>query len=302
MRGVDAATSVVAVIVSYRGERATLQRLLQALVPQVSSVVLVDNASPGWVAPDAVLPLLVIRLDRNQGLAAAQNLGLQAALSQGASHVLLLDQDSLPASDMVPLLLQAHRTAAAEGLRVAATGPLVLDEHQRSEGFVRFRDGRYEALQPGPDGALVDCDLLIASGSLIPAAALRKLGPMAEPFFIDKVDTEWCLRALAAGYQLLGVPAARLHHRLGERLVRLWFGHWRELSLHKPFRYYYMVRNSVLLRRLPHASPAWRRADQRQLRSLLLYFGLLAPGRVSALRMMARGLIDGLRGVGGPLR
>lgn len=293
---------VMAVIVTYQVQPASLQRLLCALAQQVAQVVVVDNASPGWAAPHTGLPLQVIRLEHNLGLAAAQNLGLQAAVAAGARFVLLLDQDSLPEPGMVRTLLDTHDAAVATGCRVAAVGPVVLDEALHSDGFVHLDRGRYRALPPDPGQRWMVCDLLIASGTLMAVPVLQQVGPMAEALFIDKVDIEWCLRARAAGFELLGVPQARLHHRLGERRLRLWFGRWRQLPLHRPFRYYYMVRNSLLLRRMPHAHGAWRRADRRQLLSLLLYFGVLAPGRWQALRMMARGLVDGLRGRGGPLR
>lgn len=295
-----AGNGVLAVVVTYHPDPDALTRLLGALALQVDGTVVVDNGSP--VLPDIGEPARLIRLGRNHGLAAAQNVGLRTAAEAGARHALLLDQDSLPDADMTAELLAACQAASAAGVRVAAVGPLVVDPRGRSEGFVIFRHGRYEAIRPQADPGWVDCDLLIASGTLIPMTALHDIGGMAEGFFIDKVDTEWSLRAAARGYGLVGAPRARLHHRLGERALRLWFFGWRQLVAHKPFRYYYMVRNGLLLRRLPHAHAAWRRADRRQLLSLLLYFGLLAPDRLAALRMMARGLVDGLRGVPGPLR
>lgn len=292
---------VVAVIVTYGVDAAALRRLLARLQGEVAAAVVVDNASPGWRDPAPALPLRVLRLDRNQGLAAAQNLGVDEARRWGATQVLLLDQDSLPEPGLAATLQAALRRAQAQGLRVAAVGPDVLHDDGHSDGFVRFRDGRYRPLRPRPGDDWIDCDMLIASGSLLTMAALDDIGPMAAELFIDKVDTEWSLRAAARGWCILGVPAARLQHRLGERRVRLWLLGWRELPLHRPFRYYYMVRNSLLVGRLPHAHAAWRRAERRQMLSLLVYFGLLAPGRLANLRMMLRGLLDGLRGRGGPL-
>ncbi|MFT3818915.1 MAG: glycosyltransferase [Rubrivivax sp.] len=291
---------VTAVVVSYHPEPAALAALLAALAGQVRSVIVVDNASPALPAlPPGVR---LIRLDHNRGVAAAQNVGARAALQADPApqQLLLLDQDSLPQPGMVAALQAALQAAADAGLRPAAAGPLIVDENGRSEGFVRFRRGRYEAIQPA-GVAWIDCDLLIASGTLIPAAALQAVGEMDETLFIDKVDTEWCLRAAAAGWQLIGAPAARLWHRLGQRQIRLWFFGWRQLAVHAPFRYYYMWRNGLLLRRRPQATAAWKRADARQLRSLLLYFGLLAPGRWARLRMMARGIADSWHGVSGPL-
>lgn len=290
---------VVAVIVTFHPDPNALTRLLQALALQVDGVVVVDNASASL--PDMTALVQLIRLPRNEGVAAAQNVGLRAAAAAGARYALLLDQDSVPEADMCAALLAALEAARGDGVRVGAVGPLVVDPQGRSEGFVIFRRGRYEAVGLDSAASWVPCDMLIASGSLIPLDVVHEVGAMAERLFIDKVDTEWSLRAAAHGFALIGAPRARLHHRLGLRRWRVWWFGWRELSLHLPFRYYYIVRNGFLVRRLPHASAVWCRADRRQLLSLLLYFGVLAPGRWRALWMMVRGAYDGLRGVDGPL-
>jgi rhamnosyltransferase len=293
---------VAAIVVTYEPEAERLQRTLDAVRPQVSMLIVVDNGSRGTPPRVDTGLASLIRLPRNLGVGAAQNAGIRAAQAQGQRFVLLLDQDSVPAPDMTRQLLDVHDEAQRAGLTVGAVGALVQDPSGRAEGFVRFRAGRYEAVRaPDPD-TWIDCDMLIASGTLIPLASIERVGPMAEELFIDKVDTEWCLRARAGGMRLVGAPRARLQHRLGEGAVRIWFGRWRELRLHQPFRYYYMVRNGLLLRRSPHRTPAWCRADLRQLLSLVLYFGLLKPRGFAPLRMMLRGLVDGLRQVSGPLR
>lgn len=291
---------VCAVVVTFNPDPVALQELLARLAGQVASVLVVDNASAQ--RPSTQDGVTLILLGSNVGIGAAQNVGIRAAAERGAGFVLLLDQDSLPAPDMAQQLLRAHHDAAPHVQPVAAVGARIVDPDGRQDGFVRFRHGRYEtvALKPGDTG--IDCDMLIASGTLIPMAAIDAVGGMAEELFIDKVDTEWCLRARSRGWRLIGAPKALLHHRLGEGAVRIWFGRWRELRLHQPFRYYYMVRNGLLLRRSPHRTPAWCRADLRQLLSIVLYFGLLKPRGFAPLRMMLRGLVDGLRQVSGPLR
>lgn len=293
---------VAAIVVTYEPEPERLQRALAAARLQVSAIIVVDNGSR--TSPPRLEPAeaTLIRLPRNLGVGAAQNAGIRAARALGHRFVLLLDQDSVPALDMTRHLLDAHDEAQRTGVRVGAVGARVQDPDGHVDGFVRFRAGRYEAVQAQAGDAWIDCDMLIASGTLIPMASLELVGDMAEHLFIDKVDTEWCLRARASGLQLVGAPRALLHHRLGDSAVRIWFGRWRELRLHQPFRYYYMVRNGMLLRQSPHRTPAWCRADRRQLLSLVLYFGLLKPRGFEPLRMMLRGFVDGMRRVSGPLR
>jgi rhamnosyltransferase len=287
-------------VVTFNPDPPGLKELLARLAGQVASVLVVDNASAQ--RPDMHAGASLIALGLNVGIGAAQNVGIRTAAERGAGFVLLLDQDSLPAADMVAQLLRAHDRAALHGPPIAAVGARVVDPDGRHDGFVRFRHGRYETVPLPSEDVGIDCDMLIASGTLIPMAAIDAVGGMAEELFIDKVDTEWCLRARSRGWRLLGAPQALLHHRLGEHAVRIWFGRWRELRLHQPFRYYYMVRNGLLLRQSPHRTPAWCRADRRQLLSLVLYFGLLKPRGFEPLRMMLRGFVDGMRRVSGPLR
>lgn len=296
------ASRVSAVVVTYQPDMPRLAALLQALDGQVAHVLVVDNASR--MRPMDALPphrgVEHLALPDNLGVGAAQNLGIRRALERDSDFVLLLDQDSQPASDMVAALVGAADAMHQAGLRVGAVGP-VLHGSGVAAGFVRFGWFRYRRLAVPPGRDWLACDLLIASGCLLTRAALASVGAMDETLFIDKVDTEWCLRAAFRGYALAGVPAARLQHRLGERTLRVWWLRWRELPAHPPLRYYYIVRNSLLVWRRPHAGWRWRSADAKQWLHIVLFFGLLGSDRRDILPMMWRGLCDGLRGRSGRL-
>ena len=106
-----------AVVVTFEPDPEGLRELLARLAPQVATVLVVDNASarqPPRLARDEAT---LIPLTRNAGIAAAQNIGIRTAVGLGATFVLLMDQDSLPAADMVTQLLNAHDQAAASGRR-----------------------------------------------------------------------------------------------------------------------------------------------------------------------------------------
>ena len=62
--------------------------------------------------------------------------------------------------------------------------------------------------------------------------------------------------ARAAGGLLAAVPRAGLAHRLGSDGRRVWLGRWRYFPHHSPLRHYYMLRNSLALRRLAHVTPS----------------------------------------------
>ena len=123
---------------------------------------------------------------------------------------------------------------------------------------------------------------------------LDAVGEMDEQLFIDQVDTEWVLRARANGYMTWGHCEAAMDHSLGEQRRRVWLGRWREIPLHKPFRYYYMFRNSVLLQRRNYPCWAWRRVDTIRLLQILVFVAMFHPDRFQALYRMLQGLHDGI--------
>lgn len=307
--GADVA-GVVAVVVTYRPTPALATALLEALAPQVGDVVVVDNGSPADLVAElrhAVdrLGATLLELGANRGIAAAQNAGIAWARERGARFILLSDQDSLPAPDMVRRLLVGLVRAEARpdaGRPPAAVGPVTMDE--RNEGApLLFSDhfwGPRRATTPAADGALVDATFLIASGCLIDATALDRVGPMNEAWFIDHIDLEWGLRARRAGYGLFGVVGARLDHALGDRTQRV-PGRKRAVHIHSPRRNYYMARNTVLLVRSDLMPLRWQIGYAFWITKYAVFHVLAVRPRRERLRQLMRGSVDGLRGRTGPL-
>lgn len=299
----DGAPAVVAVVVSYHPDRERLAEMLRTTAAQVDRIVLVDNGSgsPLRELAAAFPSVMLVQLHANVGVGQAQNEGIERARALGAAYVLLMDQDSVPAPDMVLQLRRALERSSAEGRPVGAVGPLRVDANGRAAvpGFTRFEGLVSRPVMPAGDAPTVPCDMIIASGTFAPVEVFSQCGAMNAGLFVDKVDTEWCLRVRARGYEIHGVPAAHLMHRLGERTMRMRMGRTGHVSVHQPFRYYYMVRNSLLVRRMPHATRAWRRADAWELAKMVVLFGVLVEGRRANARMMWRGFVDGRRGVTG---
>lgn len=295
--------TVCAVIVSYHPEVATLRRLLDTLLPQVGAAVVVDNSASGnWQQALAAEMLghdgALLAQPHNAGLAAAQNIGIDWARMHGFHHVLLLDQDSDPGPGMVASLLAALQQLSAAGA-VAAVGPRFHDlREQRYAPFVRIGFPFNRKLWCDGGTRHVACDFLISSGTLIPMAVLDQVGSMNAGLFIDNVDMEWCFRVCAHGYVLYGVCSATMSHRLGDTRHALPFGTG-NVVVHGPLRLYYMMRNRLLLYRMPHTPRAWIAQDVPRLLVKLLLFGVLIGPRARNLRFMLRGLWDGVRGCDG---
>ncbi|NND81962.1 MAG: glycosyltransferase family 2 protein [Gammaproteobacteria bacterium] len=308
---------VLAVIVCYNPNIEALKVQLKALREQQVAALLVDNASSNIAALEVLLKDLgenisLRRLAQNMGLGAAHNLGVSVARDHGYTHVLLLDQDSVPLPGMVDKLLQAWvskqqqlregRENSAIGL--SAVGASYLNADTGSESFfVRFgliKFQRNYCSQQDTDGC-IEADFLISSGSLIALQTLDEIGLMDESLFIDHVDTEWFLRARSMGYRAYGVCGARMQHGLGETTHQIRIGRRRNVPQHKPFRYYYIFRNSVLLYRRGNAAAVWKWNDLQRLLMIAFWFGLVKGPRLGNLRMMGKGVMHGLRGTSGPM-
>jgi rhamnosyltransferase len=290
--------SVCAVLVTFYPDAEALRRAISAVRPQVESLVVVDNATPDIERALGEADVVLLRQRTNVGLATAQNVGISWAREHGCTHVLILDQDSVPAVGMVDELVRAWRELSATG-RVGAVGPRFRDPREdRDAPFVRVAFPMSHKLWCDATTRHVQSDFLISSGALIPLAVLDDIGGMDDGLFIDNVDMEWSFRARARGYALFGVCGALMEHRLGDERQVLPGG--REQVVHGPVRLYFIMRNRVALYRLRHTPRVWIAQDLPRVVLKFLVFSVLVAPRTRNVHYMLRGLADGVRGRSGP--
>lgn len=180
----DQVMKIHAIVVTYNPELDVLIREFELVIPQVDKIWVIDNASSSslatWVDDLGLHDKLeLVQMPANLGLGAAQNAGIQLARAAGATHVLILDQDSQPMPDMVDRLLAASNQLQSAGVPVAAVAPVYADSATGpASGFVRlgWLDFKKQTVLPGQD--VVEADFVISSGSLIPVSVLDDIGPM----------------------------------------------------------------------------------------------------------------------------
>ena len=295
----EALARTYAVVITFHPDHEVMSRQFDRLIEEGVQVVLVDNNSP--MQSDIVEAAVgrgfeVVALERNLGVAAAQNAGIEKVKALNGEYVVLLDQDSIPEPGAMRSLLAGLNIASRDPLPAAIGSSYTLPSGNPGSSFVRFAWFRFKKIyceQGG--GGLHEVDFLISSGTVIPLAVISEVGPMREELFIDHVDTEWFLRARSMGYRSYGNCAARMFHALGERVIRVWFGRWRTVPVHKGFRYYFTFRNSIWLYRQKHAPVKWVTADLVRLLYIFVFSGLFLPSRGENLKYMFRGIRDGFR-------
>lgn len=277
------------VVVTHDPEAGRLAAALDAVSPQAESVIVVDDASRAdlveWLRNETSRRSIEFLQSReNRGLAYGQNIGIARAIDRGARYVVLLDQDSVPSAGMVGRLVRELETRIDPPGRAAAAGASRVE---------RIHEASYtESAAMALDEA-VQTPFLISSGCCFSVDALRKVGLMDEALFIEHVDTDWCFRARSQGYSLYRVPSATMAHEFGHRSWKLGGKIVRSM---RPVRYYYLFRNSLALHRRKHVPRSWVRYDWWRLAALFLVHTLITPPRLANLRMIIRGIADGLAG------
>lgn len=294
---------VVAVVLAWNRKHDTLAclaALTRSTYPQLATIV-VDNGSTDRTseAVAAAFPdVAVVRSDVNLGFAGGNNLGLERVLESGAGYAFVLNNDVLVEGDAVATLVaeaERHPEAAALNPKILFADP---------PGRIWFAgasfDPRrgYNGRQRGygkPDGtrfaSVVETDRACGAALLLPRDALEQVGLFDADLFLYSEDTEWSLRARAAGRRLLVVPAARVVHAVSASSG----------GESSPATLYYGLRNTITV--CERAAPLGRVGTwRRRLVALSAHAAqaAMSPHRRAALRAVREGWRDARRGRLGP--
>lgn len=244
---------ITAIIVTYNiGEE--YKKNLASVLPQVEKAIIVDNSvqesSREFLTElqnQHKEKLDVIFNGANIGLAKAQNIGIELALKNKPEWMLFLDDDSIPKADMVSNMFAAYVSSDGKD-DVAILAPYIKEINTKIEPryvirkwgifFYRAKFGHRETME---------VMAAIASGSLIKTSIIEKLGKFRDDFFIDYIDTEYCLRVRAAGYRIIAVKSAVMSHILGNKTSHKIGGFEIITSNHPPHRRFTIYRNRAVL-------------------------------------------------------
>lgn len=200
------------------------------------------------------------------------------------AFILLSEQDSELAFDMMRQLRSTANKLIESGRQMSAIGPRYLDERQNSQPpFLRIEGLQAKRQYDGVNGSVVDVDYLIASGCLISVNVLKDTGLRNEDLFIDYVDIEPGLRTKNKGFQSFGDFKANMLPSLGENSIIFWE---KSYPAHSLLHHYYMTRNAVWLYKQPHIPIKCKIVDGYRLLLRIGFYILYAKLRMKHFRMM----------------
>lgn len=256
------------VVVTYHPEGEVEARLAR-MSAQGGALVVVDNASEPEVRRH--LEALCVRQGwelianpENRGVGGALNQGVARLAELGFEWALLFDQDSEPLPGMSDRMMESLQRHPQSG-RVAVVGAAFQERATGRRHRVLRRHPHFplffQKIEPVEED-LTEVSCVITSGSLVRVAVAEAVGRFDEAFFIDYIDTDFCLRCRQHGRLIMVSAAAHFTHELGQRDRRQWCGIELQPTHHSALRHYYMARNRVpMWRRHAGATPHWALFD-----------------------------------------
>ena len=299
--------SISAIIVTFYPDERFFE-MLRSIDDQVDNIWIVDNGSSGQtrnkledLGSDSDNSFNFILNDENLGLAAAQNQGIREAINEGSKWILLLDQDSIPAGNMIDKMM-----VAAESYQDKNYLGMITPRHENDDGEPSipsystkhgFRLHRYFMKVNEVDDMLA---FGMASGSLIPSEVLQKVGLMRDDFWIDYIDYDFSFRLRKLGYKIIGVGAASLKHRLGESSKKHIGNFSFTYHVHPALRRYTIYRNRIrVIREYGLKFPNFLIFEALSISKDILKLAFIEGDKKKKFNAIIVGIIDGLMGRGG---
>ncbi|WP_257092835.1 glycosyltransferase family 2 protein [Methyloversatilis sp. XJ19-13] len=240
-------SSVAVVVLNWNGKADTLACLasLRLVSPATPRIIVVDNGS----VDDSVLAIRqafpnvdLLPTGENLGFAEGNNVGIRHARSLGASHVLLLNNDTEVAPDLIEQLLAAHARHPQAGI----IGPKTYYHadpkriwwaggrwDEAGQCFAQIGDGEIDQGQRDHE---VATEFIVGSAMFVPSEVLEQVGLLDSRYFLNYEEIDLCTRVQRAGYSLVYAPQARIWHKVSAS-----FG-----AEESPLKVYYTFRNRLL--------------------------------------------------------
>ncbi|MDF8368741.1 glycosyltransferase family 2 protein [Weissella paramesenteroides] len=271
-----------AVIVTYNPDKKLLFENISAVQNQVNKVVIVDNGSDNfksWENEFNSTNIVLKHLNKNMGIAYAQNFGIKYAKHENVSWVLTLDQDTVLPKSYVEELLE---TGLSDDIGILS-GRFVDRSFKMKENFI-------DDIEKVKD--------IISSGNLVNIRAWQKVGGFDNQLFIDYVDFDFNYKLQRAGYNIYRVNNVTYDHEIGEGVSESRYKTFIGLKNkyifdHSYIRLYYINRNRIIVRsRYPEFGSPYKMIIREiiNLREIFLF----KPSRLKKFIFSIKGIGEGI--------
>ncbi len=216
--------------------------------------------------------VIYVANNKNLGLAAAINYGINFAKQREYDWLLTMDHDSEFTTGSLEMMLGYIYNNDITQIGVVA--PLQLNKFEN----IAERPSNIEQILTSMN-----------SGNLLNLAVNSKIGPFNEVLKNDYIDHDYCLRLNFLGYKVIRINKAVLNHNLG-RITK----HFNFLvTNHSAERRYYITRNRLyLMSKYKKTFPIFYKENRRALIREFIFIVLFENNKIKKFKSILKGISD----------
>lgn len=212
--------------------------------PDKLRLIVVDNASQDSTADtiEVAFPnVVVLRNMENLGFVGGNNVGINHVLEQEVDYVMLLNNDTIVATDMLRTLTAVAESDSAIGI----VGPKIFYYDQpdliwAAGASIDWNTGKVSRLEDRRLSSVGDeypetVDYVHGCAICVKRSVIDQIGLLDDRLFIYYEETDWCVRASRREWRIVYVPQSRIWHRVSATM-----------GTASPATEYYMSRNALL--------------------------------------------------------
>ncbi|MDR1521314.1 MAG: glycosyltransferase [Streptococcaceae bacterium] len=248
--------------------------------------------------------ITIVENKKNIGLAPAQNIGIRLGLKENFDFFLFFDDDSMVDDGYVLDLINSFKnykdSHPKEKIGIFASNFYDVNLGRETNFGVLTKNSYQTKTFWQNNEKYLKVSFVVSSGMLIPAKTFLKLGLFRSSFFIDHIDTEYCLRILKANLSIIVTKKPYLSHTVGSRKEYKILGMSFKPTFNSAQRKYYVARNGIqLVKEYGRKFPGFARIFYKKFIHDLVGIIFFEDQKQAKLRATFKGLRDGKRIYGG---
>jgi len=255
---------VYIILVNYKAIELTKNCIisLQKITYQNYNILVVDN-SPNEGLDEELKTnfpsVIILKSHKNSGFTGGNNIGIKYAMKNGAEYIVLLNNDTTVENNFLEPLLETFSNKSV-GL---ATGKIMYSVDKNKiwygGGKINWIKGSGIMLGTGKSDNTVynkKSEVTFASGCLfcLNRNTIEKVGLFDEKYFTYQEDTDYCVRLMENGLDIIYEPRSKIYHQINATTIsanspslyyqfrnRLFFIQKNSPMLYRPVAYLYII-------------------------------------------------------------